>query len=51
MEMNHPEQHLEKKWYFIYPDDYFSMFWETILTGVLLNSVFITPYTLAFPNI
>ena len=26
------------------------MIWETILTVVLLNSVFITPYTLAFPD-
>ncbi len=50
MEMNLPEQNLEKKWYFFYPDDKIYMFWETILTAVLLNSVFITPYTLAFPN-
>ena len=48
--MNNPEQPIKKKWYFFYPDETIFMIWETILTAVLLNSVFITPYTLAFPN-
>ena len=51
MEMNQPEQPIEKKWYFFYPDETFYMIWEFTLTAVLLNSVFITPYTLAFPNL
>lgn len=40
-----------KKWYLLYPDENFSMNWQIIISNILIISVFLTPYQLAFPEI
>jgi hypothetical protein len=35
----------------LYPDENFSMTWQIIISQILIVSVFLTPYQLAFPEI
>ena len=43
-----PELQIPKKPFLLYPDMIFSSFWQIVISIVLLISVFITPFNLAF---
>ena len=48
--MNKPKSQAGRKKYLLYPDETFSVFWEFSISVILLYSVFLTPYQLAFPE-
>ncbi len=35
----------------LYPDEIFKITWELVMSAILLISVFLTPYQMAFPDI
>jgi hypothetical protein len=45
-----PELQIPKKPFLLYPDMMFSSFWQIVISLVLLISVFITPFNLAFES-
>ena len=49
--MNKPKIEIIKKCYMLYPDEIFKITWELIISLILLISVFLTPYQLAFPDL
>jgi hypothetical protein len=48
--LTQPKVEIEKKPFLIYPDTFFSGLWQFLISLVLLISVFITPFNLAFEN-
>jgi hypothetical protein len=50
MGLTQPKVEIEKKSFLIYPDTVFSGLWSILISIVLLISVFVTPFNLAFEN-
>ena len=50
MGLTQPKVEIEKKPFLIYPDTVFSGLWSILISIVLLISVFVTPFNLAFEN-